>query len=265
MLGNVGEEALTAGFELNLGRLKLDPATLTAVNAETGEAIPLSGKTLKVNVPRHDLCIVLLAPSGKYPKENLMLGNGLPKPKEILDKLSDNFHESELSASWQKDLHEGADAFMWEGRLCVMGNNYGYAHVRPRIGGGQRVGAMPDHEWLWWRRRLGCKASFSTGQTANTFRQVRDGGVDSGKFFYRVSGLGDRRCSVINRKSVPGWYPFAANWVRIVLKPESIECYASADGKTWIKDCGFKRGRETRWRSAVSHAWKRCARQGSPP
>lgn len=70
IVGNVGKETATATIQPDWSKLKLDPRKLQAVNAETGETMPLNvGSTtngLSITVGRHDLRLILLTPPGKY-------------------------------------------------------------------------------------------------------------------------------------------------------------------------------------------------------
>jgi len=244
VVGNVGEEAVLATIEPDWARLKLDPVKLAAVDAESAEPLPLQagalGRGFRVRVPRHDVRLVVAGPAGKYRVEALRLGAELPRPKTILAGLSDHFHGAELAPCWQKDLHEGtAWAGILDGRLCVQGNTYGYAHVRRALGvddvsvqclvmrapsGG--MDAWGPSVFLVWPNGEYVQAS---------------PGMSQGKFFYGVSGAGNRLGGAVSRQPVAGWFPYSANWVRIRLTPERIECSGSADGKTWSKDWDVKR------------------------
>ena len=70
IIGNVGDQALTATVEPVWSKLKLDPKGLEAVNAETGEAIPLTAgrsKTgMQISLNRHDCRLILVSPPGRF-------------------------------------------------------------------------------------------------------------------------------------------------------------------------------------------------------
>lgn len=244
VVGNVGDQLAEATIEPDWDRLKLNPATLAAVDAESGEPMALeagaSRRGFQLTVPAHDLRLVVVGPTGAYPVERLHLGAELPKPKIILKELSDPLAGPELAPAWQKGLHEGvSSAGILDGRLCVQGNTYGYAHVRRALGvdnvtvqclvmrgptGG--MDAWGASLFLYWPNGQYVQATPGTGQ---------------GNFLYVVSGAGQRYGSPVNKKSPAGWFPYCANWVKISLTPEWIVCYGSADGKTWSEDWQLKR------------------------
>jgi hypothetical protein len=62
VVGNVGEEPATATIQLQWAKTGLKPAEVQAVDAETGDAIPVHGG-LKLQVARHDVRVVLIAPA----------------------------------------------------------------------------------------------------------------------------------------------------------------------------------------------------------
>ena len=244
LVGNVGEQPAVATIEPDWGRLRLDPGELAAADAETGEPVPLragaAGRGFQLRVPRHDVRLVIVGPAGKYPVETAALGAELPAPETIINELSDRFDGPELSPAWHRDLHEGTSwAGILDGRLCVQGNTYGYAHLRRELGvdnvsaqclvlhaasGG--MDAWGPSLFLVWPNGQYVQAS---------------PGASQGKFFYLVSGAGNRTGSAINRQPVAGWFPYAANWVKIRLTPETILCCGSADGKTWSEDWEVRR------------------------
>jgi hypothetical protein len=187
-----------------------------------------------------------------------------------------------LAAAWQPDTHRGSSgAWIVDGRLCVLGNHYGYAHVRRELGvdnvsvqclilGPRRRGTQD--EWgpslfLVWSEEspdrppeeppeLGEGLSLDgladdMTEPDEELSLVPRGcdyvqatpGACQGKFLYVSSRDGFQWGSEMNREPAPGWYPYCANWVKISLNPDRVACYASSDGRTWVKDWDLKRGR----------------------
>jgi hypothetical protein len=247
VLGNVGDVAAEAVVEPDWAKLKVDPAGLAAVDAETNRRLELnagaSGKGLKVEVARHDVRLVVLGPAGRSadPDAGRALGAALPGPKQVIPDLCDPLAGPELGKAWVKDGHTGASgAAIVDGRLCVWGNHYGFSHVRrelrqdnvsvqclilrPGTGGGDEWGGSL---FLHWPNGEYAQATPGTGD---------------GKFLYVLSGGGRRTGPEVNRESVAGWYPYGANWVKIALTPAQIIFSSSSDGKTWSKDWEAARG-----------------------
>ena len=244
VVGNVGDKPVEAVLTPAWNRWKTDAGSMTAVDAETGQRIAMAagpaGPTISLSVPRHDVRLVLVAPPGRFPVTAPILGADLPAPETIINELSDRFDGPELSPAWHRDLHEGTSwAGILDGRLCVQGNTYGYAHLRRELGvdnvsaqclvlhaasGG--MDAWGPSLFLVWPNGQYVQAS---------------PGASQGKFFYLVSGAGNRTGSAINRQPVAGWFPYSANWVKIRLTPETILCCGSADGKTWSEDWEVRR------------------------
>jgi len=244
MAGNTGSGPAEAVLAPVWSKWKLDPRQAAAVDAETGQAIAMeagpAGPVFRINIPRHDIRMVLVAAPGRFPITTPMLDAEGLGPENRLPQFSDRLAGPELARAWQKDLHPGTSwAGILDGRLCVQGNTYGYAHVRRELGvddvsvqclvmrtpsGG--MDAWGPSLFLVWPNGEYVQAS---------------PGASQGKFFYRISGSGQRYGSPVSRQPVPGWFPYSANWVRISLTPERIECSGSADGKTWPKDWEAKR------------------------
>ena len=242
VVGNVGEEPVRASIAPDWNRLGLDPARLTAVDAESGTAVPLgTGGRFSLAVPRHDVRLVVVGPNGRYPVDAGRAAGELPRPKEILGELSDRFDTPELGPAWQKDLHEGVSwAGMLDGRLCVQGNAYGYAHVRRALGVDHvsvqcQVLRTPNGGSDPWGP--GLFLVWPNGQYVQA-----SPGASLGKFFYVASGAGSHAGAAISKESVAGWYPYCANGVKIRLTPREIVFYGSADGKSWSCDWAVKRG-----------------------
>lgn len=245
IIGNVGAKEVEATIEPQWDKLKLDKGKIRALNIETGQEIPFqatsSGKGFKLAVPRHDLRLVLISLPGKYEPTREQLGTELPLPKTVLKELSDPLAGPEMSAQWTKEMPEGsAGAEIVDGRLCLWAPTYGYAHVRRELGKDNvsvqclimRAGTGMNDLWcgslfLYWPNGEYAQATPGTG---------------NGKFTYCLTGAGTKYVREINKRTVPFWYPYYANWVKIVLKPETIDFYGSSDGKTWVKDWEAKRG-----------------------
>jgi hypothetical protein len=240
VVGNVGDKPAQATLRPQWKALELDPKQLEASNAETGERLAVTAGGLTVSVPRHDLRLVLLGPPGTFPATPQRLGKDLPRPREVLAPLSERFDGDKLPEGWHSDLHEGqAAVWMLDGRLCVQGAHYGYAHIRRKLGV-DNISA----QCLILRTPTGC----SDTSGGSLFLYWPNGqyvqatpGTGRGKFTYVVSGGGRRQGSDTSKRSAPGWYPFRFNWVKIALTPDAITFYASADGKQWVKDWQAKR------------------------
>ncbi len=246
VLGNTGEKQAPVRAVPNWKKLRLDPRKLSVTNAETGEKLTLEKKagteTIVLNLDRHDLKLIVLAPPDQYvdPALNQPVGKELPGPGRVIKEFSDSFTGPVLSSAWTKDAHQGsAGADILDGRLCVWGNHYGFSHVRRELNQDNvsvqcqilRAPTGCSDEWggslfLYWPNGEYAQATPGTGR---------------GKFFYRLSGAGSRWGSPVSKNALPGWFPYRANWVKISLKPAVIEFYGSADGKAWVKDWEVKR------------------------
>ncbi len=245
VLGNTGDADAEARVQPDWARLKLDPAGLTAVNAETGGNLGLDapGTGFTVAVPRHDVRLVVTAPAGRYvdPAAGRPLGTDLPGPATIMKELGDTLAGTALAPGWVRDVHEGAaGVWMLDGRLCVQGNPYGYAHVRREL----NVDNL-SVQCLTLKTKTGSADIWSGSLFLlwpnGEFAQATPG-IGEGRFIYRLSGAGDRRGGAVGRLAVPGWHPYVPNWVKIVLTPETIVFHGSADGKAWNRDWEAARG-----------------------
>ena len=241
VLGNVGEQGAQAAIGPDWKALGLDPSKAEAANTETGErAEDLDAGRFRIEVPRHDVRLVLLSPPGAYPVHVEKLGSELPQPKEVLRELCEPFAGADLPAAWQKDLHEGhSGAWMLDGRLCIQGAHYGYAHVRRELG----VDNL-SAQCLILRPGTGCMdtsgASLFLCWPNGEYVQATPG-TGEGKFVYVASGVGQRKGSPVSRRAVAGCYPCFPNWVKIALSAGKIAFYGSSDGKQWAKDWEMRR------------------------
>jgi hypothetical protein len=231
-----------AAVQPDWAKLGIEPAKLEVQDAETGERLALTARRgFELSVPRHDVRLVLAGAPGAYEARPEKLGAELPRPREVLKDLSDALDGAELAPGWQKDLHDGhSGVWMLDGRLCVQGAHYGFAHARRELGV-DNVSA----QCLIMRPATGCM----DGSGASLFLLWPNGecaqatpGTCEGKFTYFLSGVGEKKGSDISRRAVPGWYPYFANWVRIALSPDKVSFYGSSDGKEWVKDWEAKRG-----------------------
>ncbi|MCM8770162.1 MAG: DUF6067 family protein, partial [Candidatus Omnitrophica bacterium] len=246
ILANTGEKQTGVSVSPAWRKLRLSPGNLVATNAETAERLPLvkkaGGESFSIEIPRHDLRLVVVGPPGGYldPTVGQPLGKELPISGEVIKEWSENFTGPELTPAWVKESHQGnAGAAILDGRLCVWGNHYGFSYVRREVNQDNfsvqclifRPPTGGSDEWggslfLLWPNGEYVQATPGTG---------------AGKFFYRLSNTGSRWGSPVSKTPVPGWYPYPANWVKISLKPQVIEFYGSSDGKTWVKDWETKR------------------------
>ncbi len=266
VLGNVGDATVRATIEPNWKALGLDASRVEALNTETAEKLPLpprgrgegegapskrgptltppspwKGEGFRIDVPRHDVRLILLAAPAAYPVSAEKLGAELPQPKRVLKQFSECFDGADVPAGWEKDLHEGnAGVWMLDGRLCVQGAHYGFAHIRRELGV-DNISA----QCLILRPGTGCMdtsgASLFLVWPNGEYAQATPGTCE-GKFVYLLSGVGHHKGSDIGRRAIPGCYPYLPNWVKIALSPEGIAFYGSSDGKSWVKDWEAKRG-----------------------
>jgi hypothetical protein len=177
--------------------------------------------------------LVLVGPVGTCPVTKLNLGAALPKPRVVLPEFSDSFAGPVLASVWQKDLHEGASGvWMLDGRLCVQGHNFGFAHVRRPL----NVDNVSVQCLL-----LSGRARLFLYWPNDEYVQTGPAG-DSAKFMYALSDAVRKEGADISTQAVPGWYPYCANWVKIALSPDTITFYGSTDGRAWVKNGEQKRG-----------------------
>lgn len=240
--GNVDKSTSTVVIEPAWRALQLSPEKLRAVNAETGELIPRTAGNngFQLTIPAHDLRLILLEPSNKYYTVFQKPGEQLPAPRVVLQELSDSFSGPTLSANWQQDIHTGASGvWMIDGRLCIQGAHYGYAHIRRELG----IDNI-SVQCLVMRRPSGGMDVFGGGLNlywANGASVQAIPGTGDGKFLYLCSGAGQHVGSPTSQQVIPGWYPYYPNWVKIVLSPTMLEFYSSSDGTHWIKDWEVQR------------------------
>jgi hypothetical protein len=243
VLGNLGADETEAAVRPDWGKLQLDPARLSVVNAETGGSIPVGDGVFRIRVPRHDVRLVVAGPVGQHvdPAAGRPLDAGLPRPASVLDALGDAFAGPALGPGWVQDVHDGAaGVWMLDGRLCVQGSQYGYAHVRREVND-DNISAQCLIMRAWTGGMDAWGGSLFLYWANGEYAQATPG-TSEGKFFYRLSGVGDRRGCAIGRRAVPGWYPHFPNWVKIALTPETVAFHSSADGKSWTLDWEVKRG-----------------------
>ncbi len=234
--GNTGEGNVKATISVDWEKLNLNHRQFDLVNTETGRIISISGNgEFSAFIPRHDVRLLLAAPKGTVRLQFENPGTELPRPRNILVEFSDTFEDEQLSPGWKAGLHEGnAGVYLMDGRLCVQGAHYGYAHVRRKMGIDnitvqcqilrKPTGSMDSSAgslFLYWKNR--------------SYLQALPG-VNRGQFLYTVSGKGRHSGSAISKGPLPGWYPFSTNWVRIELQADSIIFSGSNDGKTWKQD-----------------------------
>jgi len=250
-------------------KLGLEPSSLKAYDVEDpalrgaegrGEialaAPPRAGSStgatgFRVEVPSHDVRLVLASIPGTYSVEMPRLGVELSRPGKILSDFSDTFEGPALGPAWKKDLHEGhAGIGILDGKLYVQGAHYGYAHVRRDFGNVVGQAFLPvavTVQCCILRAPTGCADEWGGSLILcwpnGEFVQATPG-TCSGKFLYRASRRGVFKGQAVSAQPVPGWYPHSLNWVKIALKPDAIEFYSSADGKTWLKEQAVKRGKE---------------------
>jgi len=244
VVGNVGEGPVKAAIEPAWKRLGLDPGNVEALNAEDGTKLALdagkSGRGFQIEVPRHDLRLVIVGAPGEYVVEQAKVGEKLPKPAEVMAEYSDSFRGPELTECWEKDLHEGnAWAGILDGRLCVQSAHYGFGHVRRKFGLDNvsvqclimrpptgRADSSGGSLFLYWKNGSYVQANPGTCRK---------------QFLYVVSGVHPRYGAPVGMTSLPGWAGPLLNWVKVVLRPDKIEFHASPDGEKWIKDLEVKR------------------------
>jgi len=241
IVGNTATGDRTVVLTPDWKALKLDPAKLSVFDPESGEKIALSRGGFPVSVAARGLRLVLAGLPKSYAPKNTVVGGSLPKPARVIEGVSDRFDGKALDAAWVPTLHEGnAGVYMLEGRLCIQGAMYGYAHVRRELpadaasvqcmivrapsGGNDDSGGSL---FLWW---------------ANGEYVQATPGSNAGKFLAVASGAGRGAGGTVSKDSAFGWYPYSFNWVKIVLKPETIEFHGSADGAAWTKYWEAKRG-----------------------
>ncbi len=246
VLGNTSKVSTNVFVQPSWNKLQIDPQKVTLYDAETGIKLSPGEKKstgFSVEIPAHDLRLLVLNERQGYVDESACqpLGRNLPGPKKVFPDLSASFTaEKQLENSWIKESHQGVSgATILDGRLCIWGNHYGFSHVRRQLSLENfsvqclilRAPTGCSDEWggslfLYWANGQYLQATPGTGQ---------------GKFFYCVSATGAKWGSNISRKTVAGWYPYSANWVKVVLKPQTIEFYCSFDGFNWVKDWETKR------------------------
>ncbi len=239
LVGNVGEEAVDATVEPDWKALGLEPAGWECWDAETGAALPRAGGTgFAVEVPRHDLRLVLAGKPGTFALSQAE--SHPPRPAQVLADLSEDFTGAELAAGWERDLHEGnSGVWLLDGRLCVQGAYYGYAHVRRKLG----VDNISVQVEI-----LRAPSGGNDASGGSLFLVWPNGacvqatpGLGAGKFLYVVSGAAPRYGSAVNTGYLVNWWPHAANWVKVALAAETIVFYSSADGKEWRRDAEMPR------------------------
>jgi len=234
--GNTGEGNVKATISVDWEKLNLNHRQFDLVNTETGRIISISGNgEFSAFIPRHDVRLLLAAPKGTVRLQFENPGTELPRPRNILVEFSDTFEDEQLSPGWKAGLHEGnAGVYLMDGRLCVQGAHYGYAHVRRKMG----------IDNITVQCQILRKPTGSMDSSAGSlFLYWKNGhylqalpGVNRGQFLYTVSGKGRHSGSPISKGPLPGWYPFSTNWVRIELQADSIIFSGSNDGKTWKQD-----------------------------
>jgi len=242
VLGNVGDSDANVRVVPDWGKLGISEKGLALVDPEPGESIPPERGAFVVPVKRHDVRLVLAGDLSGYRVDAELPGKDLPRPKTILEELSDPLRGPKLDPAWEVDTHEGASGVGFvDGRLYVQGHHYGYAHVRRQLG----VDNV-SVQCLVMRKGTGCSDFWAGGLSLwwenGDYVRITPG-WRKGKFIYEATGRGRVDGSEISKAPAPRWFPYFANWVKVRLTPETVECYGSSDGKTWTKDLEVKRGK----------------------
>jgi len=232
VLGNIGDNAAVAHVVPDWAKLGVRrPAE--AIDPETHQSVAVSEDAFQIDVPRHDIRLVLAGNLSAYNLEATQPESGLPGPEKVIAELCDSLAGPELGNAWQEDLHEGTSSIGFVAdKLFVQASHYGYGHVRRRLDIDNvsvqcmilRKGSGQSDEWAG-----GISLHWDNG----AFVRLMPGN-QTGKFLWQVDGHGARKGNVnANREPLPGWYPFYANWLKIRLTAKTIEFHGSNNGSTW--------------------------------
>jgi hypothetical protein len=249
-VANLGKADWTGEVRLPLSAMGLGWDTV-AVDAEDNyhnpgpqtryTTVPLSGGRLTLSVPRHNYRLLLLGPKGVFPRDLPPLGSELPRPKEPVSELCDDFSGPKPSPSWTlvSSPVAGGELEVYRGRLCIKGADYKFAaaerpfgqdivsvqvrvesHARPHQ---HRIGLAllwDDKRYVFAGPNLGLK-KFSYS------------------FYATDKQKSSKTGSPVSLDNLANMHQY--NWVKIALAPETITFFSSSDGKTWAKDFEMKR------------------------
>lgn len=240
VIGNIGDKDSSAMIKPNWKILKIDPAKIELVNPETGKKMPIQDNAFKISLSKHDLALVIASAPNSYPEAFAnLVNNSTTNLSRAVKRLSSPLAKAPLGDGWEKVLHKGNSAVGFvDGKMYIQGHHYGYAYIKHKLG-------IKDFtvQCQILRKRSGCADNFGGSLFLwwdnGAFIQVGPG-TRQGKFFCSESGR-IKYGKKINKKSLPGWYPYLANWVKLKLTPEKIIFYSSIDGKNWEENQVIKR------------------------
>lgn len=241
IIGNTADTDLTANIKPDWDKLKITSGNMKIINAETMTGVQKTAGGFTVMVPRHDILLILAGDLSSYDTGLPQPGKKLPVPENKMADFCEKFEGPDIPAEWEVCSHEGRSSTGFvDGRLYVQGAHYGYSYIRRNLN--------PDMEnisvqCLVMRCPTGSSDSWGGGLvlhwTNGGYLQAIPG-TGQGKFVFSESGK-RHTGSPVSRTSVPGWYPYTANWVKIRLTPEHVEFYSSADGEQWVMEKQLKR------------------------
>jgi len=242
IIGNAGETDLKTIVEPNWGRLGISKGKLQIVNTETMADVPKTGNGFKLLIPRHDIILVLAGDISSYNIKPFRVGENLPEPEIKIADYCENFKGPELPGGWEESLHKGRSGTGFvDGRLYIEGAHYGYSYIRRKL---NRDMSNISVQSLVMRAPSGT-SDYAGGGLAlywsNGEYLKAIPGTGQGRFIFSLSGR-IHTGSQTGKASIPGWYPYRANWVKISLNPEQVRFFSSADGEKWTMEKEFERG-----------------------
>ena len=240
IVANVGDTDGSSRITLDWKALGVNPETARLADPETGRDIRRQDAGFAVELPRHDVQLVLAGDLSGYAYRYVSPGNDLPRPKTVLQEWSDPLRGPEFDPAWTVDLHPGNSSTGFvDGRCFIQYAHYGYAHIRRKLDQdnvsvqcmilSSPTGGSDAHcagLSLWW----------DSGEFVRAIP-----GYNQHKFYYEVKGMRPAHGGAINTEAAPRWYPYAANGVKIQLTPDTVRSFVSTDGKTWHQDHEVRR------------------------
>lgn len=217
MVSNLSRHDKAVNVNVKLKTLGL-PNRVTAVDEQTGEAIRFSGGTIRgLNVQVHNYRVVLLAAPGTF--KPVPIQEKSLEPRQRLTRLCDDFSKVENDRKPAKSIDT------WRGMMRIKGNEFG-GLIRPFNEDNCSVQAKVMASGSFWDSY----PQISLYWNKDSYVSLKAGAVyptENGpkiESFTTVDG---------KRTSAQGPVAGAASWIKIGLKPQSVEFYCSLDGKAW--------------------------------
>jgi hypothetical protein len=233
LISNLSKEDRLVSVKVDLKGLGLPKETVAVGEREGGEAAFADGVIRRVEVKRHDYQVVLLGAPGEFTPLDRDLGKALEPPQQNRISLLCNDFAS-VGSAWQQlysphiNPFDGVVFSSCNGYLRIRTSTFKHALLKRPFGqdncsvqlkirepnGWCNAANDPGLALFWGETRW---ARIRAGLNHPSRRFIADGHNGSKEFASPYTGP---TCGLLN-------------WVKMTLKPGTIEFHASSDGQSW--------------------------------